>query len=74
MKALCYETIFCVTETCNNGNERRIKKSVLFPRFRNGIHVTEQERISAGTDILKAEHYYNIEYLETKNKTILYAE
>ena len=74
MKALCYETIFCVTETCNNGKERRIKKSVYSPRFRNGKHLTEQERISEGTFILKAEHYYNIEYLETKSKTILYIE
>lgn len=74
MRATVYECIFLVTETLQNGKERRIKKSVLSPRFRNGKHVTERERVSAGMKILEDEYYYNIEYLETKNKTILYME
>ena len=66
-----YETIFRVTETCNNGNERRIKKSVFTPCFKNGRHVIEIERIAKAEEILKAQHYYDIEYLETKFTELL---
>jgi len=72
MKAMVFENIFMVTMTCNNGNERRIKKSVYSPRFRNGKFLTEQERIKEGTEILKAECYYNIEYIKAVPTSLLY--
>lgn len=66
-----YETIFSVTETCQNGKERRIKKSVFTPCFKNGRHVIQLERIAKAEEILKAQHYYNIEYLDTKFTELL---
>ena len=69
-----YEVIFEVTETCQNGNERRLKKSVYSPRFKDHKHVTEAERISKGTEVLKARHYYDIKYIKTKAVTLLFTE
>lgn len=74
MKAMVFENIFMVTETLQNGNERRTKKSVISPRFRNGKFLTEQERIAEGIEVLKAEHYYNIEYVTAKATSVLYIE
>lgn len=61
-----FEIVFMVTETCNNGNERRIKKSVFAQRFVNGHFFTEAERVAQAVEALKKLHYYNIEYVETK--------
>lgn len=73
-----YENIFEVTETLQNGKERRIKKSVYTPIFREWggrrVHITTEERIKAGKAELKARHYYNIDYLTTKKRDIIYAE
>ena len=79
MRQNCYECIFRVTETLQNGKERTIKKSVLSPIFRtveNGkqLHITEAERAAKGSAILKEMHYYNIEYLETKCKTLIWTD
>lgn len=69
-----YEVVFEVTETCQNGKERRFKKSVYSPVFKNGIHVTEQERAAKGTEVLESLHYYNVQYIETRNKVFLFTE
>lgn len=72
MKMKVYEVIFEVTETCNNGKERRIKKSVFFKPFDEvGIHTSQIMQIDKGQALLKEEHYYNIVYLDTKVRTIL---
>lgn len=67
----CYEEIFIVKETLQNGKERRVKKSVLCPIFKNGRHVIELTRIDKAAEQLKALHYYDIEHIETKTKTII---
>lgn len=74
MKQDCYELTFKVTETLQNGNERTFKKTILSPIFRNDRHIPEQERVQKGIEVLKGLHYYNIEYLETKRKTLLWIE
>ncbi len=74
MKAMVFENIFLVTKSCDNGNELSFKKSVYSPRFRNGKLLTEQERIAEGTEVLKAEHFYNIRFIKSKATNILYIE
>lgn len=69
-----YETIFEVTETCQNGKERRIRKSVLSPIFKNGRHVIEEDRVNKGIKALEEMHYYNIVAVETKTKTLIFTE
>ena len=74
MKKSFYEVIFEVTETCQNGNERRIKKSVFMPHAdENGKHLDKHRRIERGGAALTSEHYYNIVYIETKTKTMIFA-
>ena len=67
----CYEEIFKVTETLQNGKERTIKKSVLCPMFKNGKHFIYLNRVDEAAAQLRALHYYNIEYIETKYKEII---
>ena len=67
----CYEMIFRVTETLQNGNERTFKKSVYSPIFRNGHHLIELDRIQKATAELESLHYYNIQHVETKKKTFI---
>ena len=74
MKKNYYELTFKVTETLQNGKERRVNKTVLSPIFRDGKFIIESERIEKGIMVLKEEHYYNIEYLGIKKKTILWTE
>ncbi len=68
-----YEMIFEVTETLQNGKERRKKVSVYCEPFRNGIHRTEKERIEAATKALEEKRYYDIEYVKTKNTNLIFA-
>lgn len=75
MKQNCYEVVFNVTETLQNGKERTIKKSILSPIFsKEGKHITTEERVKKGTAVLKEMHYYNIQYIETKCKTLIWTE
>lgn len=78
MRNECFEMIFKVRETCQNGKERRIKKSVYSPCFKheNGrtIFVPLNERIRKGVEVLEEMNYYDIVYLETKRKTLLFTE
>ena len=73
-----FEVIFKVTETCQNGKERRMKKSVYTPSFKvvdgRCYFVALEDRIKKCVAILEAEHYYDIEYLDIKRKTLLMAE
>lgn len=75
MKKSFYEVVFLVTETMQNGDERQMKKSVLIPHFDEvtGKHIPEEQRIVRGEKALTEEHFYDILYLETKNKTIIFA-
>lgn len=68
-----YEVIFEVTETCQNGNERRHKVSVYAPIFKDGRHVVQLDRVEKCTAALKEQHYYDIEYIETKTKVLITA-
>lgn len=73
MKQTMYEVIFEVTETCNNGNERRTKKGVLIPHFDNtGRHIPPAKQIERGEKALKEANFCNIVYIETKNKTLIF--
>lgn len=67
MKKLMYKVIFNVTETLQNGKERRVQKVVYMPRFDEETkkHISLEQQIELGTAALKAEHYYNIEYGST---------
>ena len=70
-----FEIVFEVTETCMNGNERRLKKSVYSPRFgENGRLITEPQSIAKGVEVLKQMHYYDITYIKTKAVTLLMTE
>lgn len=68
-----YEMIFEVTETLQNGKERRKKVSVCCEPFNAGIHRTEAERIETATKALEEKHYYHIEYVHTKNTNLIFA-
>ena len=74
MKNTYYEMIFDCTETLQNGKERTIKKSVLSPIFKDGKHIPELDRIKMAVDVLMKNHYYDIAYLETKKKTLLFVD
>ena len=71
MKNPMYEVIFEVTETLQNGKERRVKKSVFMPRFRHGKHVTPEEQIARGEAALKDANYYGIIYITTKATVLI---
>lgn len=75
MKASMYKVIFTATETCQNGNERRVQKAVYMPRFDEVTkkHITPEQQIARGTAALIAEHYYNIEYGSTVATEIIFA-
>lgn len=66
--------IFEVTTTCQNGSERRQKKSVFSPCFHNGKRIVEQERMNRAIKVLEANHYYNIKHLQTRYTTMLFTE
>ena len=61
-----YEMIFAVTETCQNGNERRIKKTVYAPAEKDGNDKIDFRRVDKGIEILKAKHFYNIECIDER--------
>ena len=77
MRSECFEVIFKVTETCQNGKERRIKKSVYTPVWRmegeRHIFIPLEDRIKMCVAILEHEHYYDIESHDIKRKTLLTA-
>lgn len=67
MTKMYYELTFKVTETLQNGNERRIKKRVLSAPFAKcGKFIPLEARIDRAAEALKAEHYYDIVYLDIK--------
>ena len=70
-----YKVIFNVTETCQNGNERRVQKVVYMPRFDETTrkHITPAQQIERGKAALAAEHYYNIEYGSTVATELIFA-
>ena len=73
MKKELYEVIFEATETLQNGNERRVKKSVFMPRFdAKGLHIPIEAQIARGETALREAQYYRITYVETKNKTLIF--
>lgn len=74
MKQALYEVIFEATETLQNGKERRVKKSVLMPRFDEvtGRHIPISDQIARGKVALKDARYYNIVYINTKATTLIF--
>jgi len=72
MKA--YETIFEVTETCQNGKERRKKVSVYSPIFVDNKHIIEIDRIDKGIAKLTEMHYYEIKYIKTRFTTLILSD
>ncbi len=75
MKKRMYKVIFNVTETLQNGKERRVQKVVYMPRFDEETkrHISPEEQIARGTAALKAERYYNIEYGSTVVTELIFA-
>lgn len=74
MKKAMYKVIFTVTETRNNGNEKRVQKAVYMPRFdEQGKHITEARRIERGASALASEGYYNIVYGSTVSTELIFA-
>ena len=75
MKKALYKVIFTVTETCQNGNERRVQKVVYMPRFDESTrrHISPEQQIERGTAALAAEGYYNIKYGSTVATEIIFA-
>lgn len=68
-----FEVIFKVTETCQNGKERRIKKTVYSPCFGDdGKFIVLDDRKEMCIKILKELGYYDIEYLGIKTKALLF--
>lgn len=74
MKKALYEVVFKATYTQANGAERTITKSVFSPVFdpETMRHITEGQRIERGTAALKAEQFYNIEYIYTKRTALIF--
>lgn len=74
MTSAMYEVIFEATKTLQNGYERRIRKSVLIPRFdeTTGRHTTPEQQIARGTAALEEAHYYQIAYIGTKATTLIF--
>lgn len=74
MRRKVYEVIFDCTETLQNGKERRVKKSVFMPVFDTNTnkHLDLDTRIMRGYTALVEAHYYNIEYSDTKTKTLIF--
>lgn len=66
-----YEDIFEVTKTLQNGKERRIKKSVLSPTFRNGKHLIQLDRETKAIKQLEELGYYEIQWVNTRVKTLM---
>lgn len=69
-----YETIFEVTETCQNGKERRKKVSVYSPIFVNNKHRIEIDRINKGIAKLESLHYYDIKYIKTRFTNLIISD
>jgi hypothetical protein len=65
-----YALIFKATRTNQNGTEQRLTKTVLVEPFRNGIHITPEQQREIAESVLKEQHFYNLEYKETKVKTV----
>lgn len=71
-----YVDVFEVTETCQNGNERTIKKEVYSKtsiidsngKIRNN---GQKNRIERAKNLLAERHYYKIKYITSKTKEIL---
>ena len=71
---LFYEVKFKATRTCQNGNEKTEIKTVFVPRFDDhNKHVTPEIQIATARMILTENHFYNLEYIETKNSNIMIA-
>jgi hypothetical protein len=75
MKKAFYKVIFTATETCQNGNERRVQKVVYMPRFdeTTGEPITPAQQIERGMAALAAERYYNIKYGSTVATELIFA-
>lgn len=68
MKKKYCEYIFEVTETCNNGNERTIKKSVY-----SNLPYTDQTIFSI-KNMLEDHHYYRVRFIKVKQAELFFME
>ena len=67
MKKHCIEMVYRVTETLQNGSERTFKKSVYVAADYPAKFVR-----SKSIEALKEQHYYNIEFIEAKERSFLW--
>lgn len=75
MKKLMYKVVFNVTETLQNGKERRVQKVVYMPRFDEVTkkHISPEQQIERGIAALKEQRYYDIQYGSTIATEIIFA-
>lgn len=72
------EMIFEATKICQNGNERKVKKSVFTPVFYSGgdgqLHYNYDADIEKAIEVLKENHFSNIKHIATKNTSLLFVD
>ncbi|MBR5273588.1 MAG: hypothetical protein IKU25_09420 [Clostridia bacterium] len=73
------EMIFEVTETCQNGNERKVKKSVFSPVYYpdgGGFlrYNYDSEIVSKAIEVLKRNNFHNIRHIKTKHTQLLFID
>lgn len=69
MKKKYCEYIFEVTETCNNGNERTIKKSVY-----SNLPYTDQTIFSIKNMLEADYHYYQVRFIKVKQAELFFMD
>lgn len=74
MRKQMYEVIFEATETLQNGKERRVRKGILMDCVNpvTNRHTSPEQQIARGEAALKEAYFYNIVYIETKKKTLIF--
>jgi len=61
-----YALAFKVMRTTQSGNEQRLTKTIYVDAFRNGKHTTPEQQKEIAESVLKDNHFYNLEYIDTK--------
>lgn len=71
MRKNVFAMVFQATITTQDGGERTVRKKVYADRHTGGRFIVEDVRIKQATELLKSQHYYNIEYIETNATSLL---
>lgn len=77
MKITVYAVVFRATGKLRNGEDFRFREKTVFMLpfdKETGKHLTREMQIKKGIEVLKAEGYWDIEYLVTRTREKLFAE